>query len=157
MPRQLSSLRLSFSNLCDGDFELSESSVQTRSRRISFSSTVSETFVFKGVLTEGIVKAAEEFWRSKGLAVQRIRKQEGASDKEDPVTVEIVAEGGTIWTTNFDSYKKTVNVDMRSGLEQTEVFVHMVLPGGLMSLQDRERAASLIGSFYEALQANISG
>jgi hypothetical protein len=118
---------------------------------------VSETFVFKGVLTEGIVKAAEEFWRSKGLAVQRIRKQEGASDKEDPVTVEIVAEGGTIWTTNFDSYKKTVNVDMRSGLEQTEVFVHMVLPGGLMSLQDRERAASLIGSFYEALQANISG
>jgi len=71
---------------------------------------------------------------------------------ESKSVVEFVAEGGTIWTTNFDSYKKSITVTLVGNGKQTEVSINMVLPGGIMSLQDRERAAGLIDSFYESLQ-----
>jgi len=71
---------------------------------------------------------------------------------ETKLVVEFVAEGGTIWTTNFDSYKKSIIVTLVGNAKQTEVSINIVLPGGIMSLQDRERAAGLIDSFYESLQ-----
>lgn len=85
------------------------------------------------------------------MAIKNLQKPDTYSAKE-PVTVEFVAEGGTIWTTNFDTYKKTIIVNLSGSAEQTDVMVQLVLPGGLMSLQDRERAAELIESFYKVLE-----
>ena len=126
-------------------------SLRTRSRHISFSSTVSEKFVVHRGLTEGLVEEAIGYWKSKGMAIKNLRKPDTYSAKE-PAVVEFVAEGGTIWTTSFDSYKKTIIVNLSGSTEQTDVMVQLVLPGGLMSLQDRERAAELIESFYKALE-----
>lgn len=114
---------------------------------------MSETFVLSKGLSEGLVLAAEEYWKNKGMVIKNVQMPERISANIDPVEAEFVAEGGTIWTTNFDSYKKMVTVSLSGGVQQTKIFVHMVLPGGLMSLQDRERAANLIESFYQALQA----
>jgi hypothetical protein len=132
---------------------LSDTSIQARSRNIRFSSTVSEAFVLDRELTEELVQAAEEFWRQKGMVIKSIQTSEKSHESES-AAVEFVAEGGTIWTTNFDSYKKSVMVNLVSNAKQTEVQIQIVLPGGIMSLQDRERAAVLIDSFYESLQAD---
>jgi hypothetical protein len=113
---------------------------------------VSETFTLRKVLSDELVQAAEVYWKGKGLTTKNVRMPEQASGGNDPVSAEYVAEGGSIWTTNFDSYKKTVTVNFCSVAENTDVTVCVVLPGGLMSLQDRERAANLIESFYEALR-----
>lgn len=67
--------------------------------------------------------------------------------------VEFVAEGGTIWTTDFDSYKKKVTVNLSENEHETEVLVQITLPGGLLSIEDREKAANLIESFYGAMKA----
>jgi hypothetical protein len=131
---------------------LSDPPLQSRFRQIRFSSTVSETFILSRGLSEGLVLAAKKYWESKGMVIKTVQMPERFSANIDPVEAEFVAEGGTIWTTNFDSYKKMVTVSLSGGLQQTKIFVHMVLPGGLMSLQDRERAANLIQSFYEVLQ-----
>ena len=130
---------------------LNDPPLRTRSRHISFSSTVSETFVVHKGLTEELAEGAIGYWKSKGMAIKNLQKPDIYSPKE-PVTVEFVAEGGTIWTTNFDSYKKTIIVNLSGSAEQTDVMVQLVLPGGLMSVQDRERAAELIESFYKALE-----
>jgi hypothetical protein len=87
-----------------------------------------------------------------GMVIKSSQAHERESDGSKGV--EFVAEGGTIWTTNFDSYKKSVSVVMMGNAKQTEVLVNMVLPGGLMSMQDRERAADLINSFYEAVRTD---
>ena len=87
------------------------------------------------------------------MVIKNIQTSEKSNESES-AAVEFAAEGGTIWTTNFDSYKKSVMVNLVSNAKQTEVQVQIVLPGGIMSLQDRERAAVLIDSFYESLQAD---
>lgn len=132
---------------------MNDPSAQARSRHIRFSSTVSETFTLHRVLSDELVRAAEVYWKSKGLATKNVRMPEQASGGNDPVSAEYVAEGGSIWTTDFDSYKKMVTVNFCRAAENTDVTVYVVLPGGLMSLEDRERAASLIESFHEALRA----
>jgi len=132
---------------------LNDSSTETRSRHIRFSSTVVETFALRKVLSEKLVKAAQQFWRSEDMVIKFIDMPTFLPGESGPAKASFVAEGGTIWTTNFESYKKTVMVNLSRNEHQTEVLVQIVLPGGLMSLQDREQAANLIDSFYQALEA----
>lgn len=99
------------------------------------------------------MEAAQSFWKKMGLTIKSVQMPERRPSDDDLVIVEFIAEGGTIWTTNFESYKKTVTVTLSSSVEGTEVVVHLVLPGGLMSLQDREKAADLIDSFYGVMQS----
>ena len=135
--------------------ELNDPALRTRSRHISFSSTVAETFVVHKQLTENFAATAMQYWKNKGLAIKNVLKPNDLTS-QGHVAVQFVAEGGTIWTTDFESYKKTLKVDLLGTEGHTEVTVHLMLPGGLMSLQDRERAADLIESFYESLEtANL--
>jgi len=120
-------------------------------RQIYFGSTVSETFIVNKMLSSGLIEKAMCFWREKGFSIKNAILPAEFTTKERPSLSSFVAEGGTIWTTSFESYKKTINVCFTGTQEQTQVFVHMVLPGGLMSSQDREKAADLILSFHEAL------
>jgi hypothetical protein len=130
---------------------LDDPKLEARSRRISFSSTVSETFVIQKPLTEKLVEAVSEYWKGKGLSIKNLTKPE-VDPWSSGSTVELVAEGGTIWTTDFNSYKKSVAVSLSARKDETDVVVRLVLPGGLMSLQDREKAADLIETFYDAMQ-----
>jgi len=120
-------------------------------RQIYFGSTVSETFIVKKMLSSDLIEKGMCFWREKGLSIKNAISPAKFTTKERPSLASFVAEGGTIWTTSFESYKKTINVYFTGTQEQTQVFVHMVMPGGLMSSQDREKAADLILSFHEAL------
>ena len=120
-------------------------------RQIYFGSTVSETFIVKKMLSTGLIEKAMCFWREKDLSIKNAILPAKFTTRERPSLASFVAEGGTIWTTSFESYKKTINVYFTGTQEQTQVFVHLVVPGGLMSSQDREKAADLILSFHEAL------
>jgi len=120
-------------------------------RQISFGSTVSETFIVGKMLSRELIEKAMCFWQEKGFSIKNAILPTEFTTKERSSLASFVAEGGTIWTTSFESYKKTVNACFTGTQEQTQVFVHMVLPGGLMSSQDREKAADLILSFHEAL------
>ncbi len=106
------------------------------------------------MLTKQLVQDALEFWTSNGLVVKVPPSYAGFDETVDPLAVNFVVEGGTIWTTSFESYKKSVNVTLTGSGGQTEVFVNIVLPGGIMSLKDRERAAALIQSFCDKLRAS---
>jgi len=120
-------------------------------RQIYFGSTVSETFIVNKMLSTELIEKAMCFWRERGLSIKNAISPTEFTTKEGPSLASFVAEGGSIWTTSFEQYKKTINVCFTGSQEQTQVFVHMVLPGGLMSSQDREKAADLILSFHEAL------
>ena len=120
-------------------------------RQIYFGSTVSETFTVRKMLSSELIEEAMRFWREKGLSIKNAILPGEFTTKERPSLGSFVAEGGTIWTTSFELYKKTINLYFTGTQEQTQVFVHMVMPGGLMSSQDREKAADLILSFHEAL------
>jgi hypothetical protein len=117
---------------------------------------VAETFVVRKTLSEGLVKAAQQFWKKQSMSIKSIDLPNQLPGESGHDKVSFVAEGGTIWTTDFESYKKTVIVNLSPNEHQTEVLVQIILPGGLMSLQDREQAADLIDSFYEALEVRGS-
>jgi len=136
----------------ESDLKLSNPSLEARSRHIRFSSTVAETFTLRRQLSESLVRAAEGFWKGRNMDIKSVQLPEKSADKPDSMIASLVAEGGTIWTTKFDSYKKTVTVNLFGDSDQTEVTVQLVLPGGLLSLHDREQAAALIESFYESLE-----
>lgn len=120
-------------------------------RQIYFGSTVSETFVVDKMLSGELIEKAMCFWRERGLSIKNAISPSEFTTEEKPSVASFVAEGGTIWTASFEAYKKTINVCFTGTQDQTQVFVHIVLPGGLMSSQDREKAADLILSFHEAL------
>ncbi len=120
-------------------------------RQIYFGSTVSETFVVNKVLSSELVEKAMCFWRNRGFSIKNAVLPAEFTTEEKPSLASFVAEGGTIWTTSFEAYKKTINVHFTGTQDQIQIFVHMVMPGGLMSSQDREKAADLILSFNEAL------
>ncbi len=120
-------------------------------RQIKFGSTVSETFSLDRRLSKELLQAALDFWSKKGLVAKEAKRAEDFSLSEDPLDVCFACEGGTIWTTEFENYKKAVTVNMRGSLKQTQVFVNMVLPGGLMNPQDRKKAAQLLGEFNQVL------
>ncbi len=121
-------------------------------RQIKFGSTVSDTFSLNMRLSKELLQIALDFWSKKGLIVKEVKRSENFSLSEDPLDVGFVCEGGTIWTTEFEQYKKSVTVNMRGSLKQTQVFVNMVLPGGLMNPQDRKKAAQLLGEFNQVLR-----
>lgn len=123
----------------------------SRERHIRFSSMVSESFTISRILTKALVQSALDFWAGRGLIAKITPSYEAFELSVEPRSINFAVEGGTIWTTNFESYKKTVNVTLTGSGGQTEVFVNMVLPGGLMSLRDREKAAVLIQEFYDAM------
>jgi hypothetical protein len=112
---------------------------------------VSESFTISRILTKALVQSALDFWAGRGLIAKITPSYEAFELSVEPRSINFAVEGGTIWTTNFESYKKTVNVTLTGSGGQTEVFVNMVLPGGLMSLRDREKAAVLIQEFYDAM------
>ncbi len=97
------------------------------------------------------MQAAQDYWKGKGLAIKSLMRADPGSSEVRAVA--FVAEGGTIWTTDFDSYKKRISVNLSENGRETEFLVQVVLPGGLMSMEDREKAANLIESFYEAMRA----
>ncbi len=122
------------------------------SRQIKFGSTVSETFSLNKRLSKELLQTALDFWSKKGLIAKGDTRAEDFSLSENPVDARFVCEGGTIWTSEFENYKKAVTVNMTGSLNQTQVFVNMVLPGGLMNPQDRRKAAQLLGEFNKVLR-----
>jgi hypothetical protein len=111
---------------------MSDPPLQMRSIHIHFSSTVTETFILRRLLSKSLVKTAEGFWKENDMYIKSVQLPERSDDKADSMIASLVAEGGTIWTTKFESYKKTVSVSLFGNSGQTEVRVQLVLPGALL-------------------------
>ena len=132
--------------------ELSASELGRR-RQIRFSSIVSENFALDRILTRKLVEEAVTFWQKNGLILKAPPPYDHIEETSNPISVGFVVEGGTIWTTSFESYKKTASVSLTGIGSRTQVLVNLVLPGGIMSLRDREKAAELISAFSIALKS----
>jgi hypothetical protein len=123
-----------------------------KTRKITFGSTVSTSFSVNKKLDSKLLDEVAGFWKEKNLS---IKKKELLKSAENGATsmCTLLAEGGTIWTIDFDQYKKTVSVSMMGNGGFVEVFIHMELIGGFMSEKDKEKALRLLNEFEAKLSS----
>lgn len=117
-------------------------------RKIYFGSVVSENFQLPCRLDEKLIERAARFWKNLGL----VEKSVSFKEEEGSKIASFKAEGGSIWTTSFDKYKKVVRVLMVGVGEGTQVCIHLEFPGGYLSSADRRRVLQLFSSFQEYLR-----
>ncbi|RLF09478.1 MAG: hypothetical protein DRJ98_08060 [Thermoprotei archaeon] len=113
--------------------------------KIKFGATVSDGNIIPVKLSNQVVEKATNFWRERGLTIRQVGLDEGLQQAT------ITAEGGTIWTTDFDKYMKRVRVSMTSLAEKVQVTVFMELPGAILSAKDKEKASRLMEAFWDTL------
>lgn len=124
-----------------------------RTGKITFGSTASVSFSVGGTLDMQLFERASGFWKEKGLSIKR-KEPPKPSINGDPMLVStMLAQGGTIWTIDFEQYRKAVLVSMIGDRAGVEIFVHMELFGGWMSQRDKEKAMTLM----QAFQNHLSG
>jgi len=120
-----------------------------KTRKITFGSTISESFAVGKQLDERFLNNVAEFWREKNLSIKN--KTLARPSQGETVIGTLVVEGGTIWTIDFDLYRKKVSVSMVGADETVEVFAHMELIGGFMSARDKQRAMDIFQAFLDRL------
>jgi len=121
-----------------------------KTRKITFGSTISTSFSINRKLDSKLLDEAAAFWKEKNLSVKR-KELSKAAENGATSTSTLLAEGGTIWTIDFDQYRKIVSVSMTGNGGFVEVFVHMELIGGFMSEKDKDRALRLLHEFETQL------
>jgi len=112
---------------------------------------LSESFTVDRRLDKEFLDRAAEFWKERKLSIKKkvlARRTEGESEAYEGT---LVAEGGTIWTIDFDQYRKAVSVSMIGTEDNVEVFVHMELIGAFMSAKDERKAMDLFQAFQDQL------
>lgn len=121
-----------------------------KTRKITFGSTISESFTAGRSLDQRFLDRAAEFWRKRNLSIKErtLKKPEGGGGA---ITGTLVAEGGTIWTIDLDQYRKAVSISMIGTDDTVEVFVHMELIGAFMSAKDKRKAMNLLEEFQNQL------
>jgi len=122
-----------------------------KARKVTFGSTLSESFTVDRRLDKEFLDRAAEFWKERKLSIKKkvlTRRTEGESEAYEGT---LVAEGGTIWTIDFDQYRKAVSVSMIGTEDNVEVFVHMELIGAFMSAKDERKAMDLFQAFQDQL------
>jgi len=120
-----------------------------KTRKVTFGSTLSESFTIEKQLDEELLERAAEFWRKRNLSIKR--KTLAKSTEGETVMGTLVAEGGTIWTIDIDQYRKAVSASMIGTGNMVEVFVHMELIGAFMSEKDKRKAMDLLEAFQDEL------
>jgi len=120
-----------------------------KTRRVTFGSTVSESFTVGKRLDEEFLDRAAEFWKERNLSIKK--KVLAKSPEGETFTGTLVAEGGTIWTIDLDQYRKAVSVSMIGTGDTVEVFVRMELIGAFMSAKDKRKALDLLEAFQNEL------
>jgi len=122
--------------------------VDALSRVMKVRSTIVEHFKIPAKLSSALMEAASSLLSSKGLYVKGARlSEEGGSLK-----AVIQAEGGTVWTTDFDKHYKQVELSFSSTDSETLVEVKLELPGALMSQGDRAKAQRWMEEAFEQLK-----
>jgi len=123
----------------------------SRERKVTFGSTVSDSFLLSRPLSKELVRDVVDFWRFKGLGAKEEHAVGRLSEGKTPGFASLVFEGGSIWTTSFEEYKKAVTINLGQVAGQTQVSLHMEFRGGFLTARDREKAIDLVTEFYESL------
>ncbi len=122
-----------------------------KARKVTFGSTVSEGFTVDRRLDKEFLERAAGFWREKKLSIKKKVLTKSTEGESETYVGTLVAEGGTIWTIDFDQYRKAVSVSMIGTEDAVEVFVHMELIGAFMSAKDKRKATDLLQEFQDRL------
>lgn len=120
-----------------------------KTRKITFGSTVSESFTVEKRLDEKLLNKAADFWKKRNLSIKKKMLEKPAGG--ETITGTLVTEGGTIWTIDFDQYRKAVSVSMIGTGDMVEVYVHIELIGAFMSAKDKTKAMDLLEAFQSEL------
>lgn len=122
-----------------------------KTRRVTFGSTVSESFTVDRRLDKEFLDRAVGFWKEKKLSIKKKVLAKSTEGESETYVGTLIAEGGTIWTIDFDQYRKAVSVSMIGTGDSSEVFVHMELIGAFMSAKDKRKAMDLLQAFQDRL------
>lgn len=122
-----------------------------KARKVTFGSTVSESFTVDRRLDKEFLDRAAGFWREKKLSIKKKVLAKSTEGESETYEGTLVAEGGTIWTIDFDQYRKAISVSMIGTGDSIEVFVHMELIGAFMSAKDERKAMDLLQAFQDKL------
>jgi len=122
-----------------------------KTRRVTFGSTLSESFTVDRRLDKEFLDGAAGFWKEKKLSIKKKVLAKSTEGESETYEGTLVAEGGTIWTIDFDQYRKAVSVSMIGTGDSVEVFVHMELIGAFMSAKDKRKAMDLLQAFQDRL------
>lgn len=123
--------------------------------RVNLSSSMTDSFVVKAVITEKEFKKSLDFWQEMELKPTKVTalKATEAADKEEMYTGNYTVQGGTIWTRSVEKYRKIASVHFIGFKRFTYVQVRIDLPGAYnMSGEDIEKTAKIIGQFQEHLE-----
>lgn len=122
-------------------------------RRISFGISISEAFVVRRTMSADLIKDSIAYWSRYSLAVPEASRRR--SDTYDPCghSYKLVLEGGTLWTDDFENYRKMVTAGFFSKGAQTEVLVRIDLPyAWAVSSEERDKASDMITGFRNYLE-----
>jgi hypothetical protein len=124
-----------------------------RKSRVTYGLTVSEKFTSDRLTSEGLIKDAIAYWKRYELSpVKKLLKESGWPLREKG-SFSVVLEGGTLWTEDFNKYKKVVILHFLAKGSRTEVLARMELPyAWYVSSKEREKASEMIAGFHDYLE-----
>jgi hypothetical protein len=122
--------------------------------RVNLASSIAKEFVVNSKLDNRLFDASVEFWRNEAdLAPVSLDKPSDQKPTGDGVTTaRFVMEGGSIWSRNFNKYRKIVNVNLCGLKDYTYANVRVDLPGAYrLNPEDIKQAIDIIDSFRKHL------
>lgn len=121
--------------------------------RITYGLTISEKFTTDRTASEALIKDTIAYWKRYEMSpVKRFSKESGCPLKEES-SISIVLEGGTLWTEDFNKYKKVVIIHFLAKGSLTEVHARMELPyAWYVSSKERDKTSEMIAGFHEYLE-----
>lgn len=121
--------------------------------RISFGLTVSEAFVVRRIMSVDLVRDSITYWSRYGLSVHKKTRPIGDTDPLHGNAFNIVLDGGTLWTEDFENYRKVIAITFLAKGAETEIYVRIELPyAWYVSFQEREKASKMIIGFHNFLE-----
>ena len=122
---------------------------------LTFGLTISGSFIVSRSMPSELVSDSVKYWARYGLSLSRKRGQLNRLEHIDTGKYGLALEGGTLWTENFDEYRKMVMITFLAMINQTEVTVKIDLPYAWhVSAQERAKASKMLGGFHDYLEKN---
>jgi len=121
--------------------------------QITYGLTISEKFTTDRIASEALIKDTIAYWKRYELSPVKKLRKESSCPLKDENSFSIVLEGGTLWTEDFNKYKKVVIIHFLAKGSLTEVRARMELPyAWYVSSKERDKASEIVSGFHDYLE-----
>lgn len=124
-----------------------------KDRRVSYGLTVSEAFIIRRIMSADLIKDSITYWSRYGLSVHKKTRPIDDTDPQQGNLFNLVLDGGSLWTEDFENYRKVIAITFVAKGAETEIYIKMELPYAWhVSFQEREKASKMIIGFHNYLE-----